>query len=93
MGKGSTLDLCLFLPSDLGYSLDCEEEKGGRGQMGNGTYTSLFFHSFLLRASQSPHPLYRWLSHPWDAPGTPRSLGRPRNTEIYDTVEEGVSSE
>lgn len=70
-GKGSILDLSLFLPSDLGYSRDCEQEEGGRGQKSNGIYTSLFFHSFMLRASQSPHPLYHWLTHPWDAPGTP----------------------
>lgn len=74
LGKGSILDLCLFLPSDLGYSLDCEEEEGGRGQVGNGIYTSLFFHPFMLRTSQSPHPLHRWLTHACGAPETPRSL-------------------
>ena len=63
-GKSSILDLCLFLPSDLGCCLDCEEEEGGRGQKGNGLYTSLFFQLFMLRASQSPHPLYHWLTHP-----------------------------
>lgn len=61
-------------------------------QMGNGTYTSLFFHSFMLKASQSPHSPCHWLIQPWDAPGTPRSLGRPRNTERYGSVEEGASS-
>lgn len=33
------------------------------------------------------------VTHPRDAPGTPSSLGWPRNTDIYDSVEEGVSSE
>lgn len=75
-GKGLILDLCLFLPSDLGYSLDCEEEEGGRGQMG--IYTSPFFHSFMLRASESPYPLYCWRTHPWDAPGTLKKFGKAK---------------
>ena len=52
LGKGSTLDLCLFLRSDLGYSLDCKEEVGGRGQIGNGIYTPFFCRLFMLKARQ-----------------------------------------
>lgn len=64
-----------------------------KGTDTNGPYVSFFFHSFMLRWSQPPHALHCWLTHLWDAPGTPSSLGRPRSTEIYGSVEAGGSSE
>lgn len=63
---------------------------GADGQWHLHTPLLPFIHSESKSLTPFPVPLaYGML---WDAPGTPRSLGRPRNTEGYGSVEEGVSS-